>query len=92
MTQTTKRSPLDDVRDLKDLREEVRLQAHLFKAEAKDKFEAVEKRWREVQRIIQSLEGTSSSAAKNITNAARTTLEELVEQYRLLKKELTPRK
>ena len=85
MTETTKRSVLDDVHDLKALREELWLQVHLFKAEAKDKFEALEKRWREVQRIIQDLEGKS-------TSAARTTVAELTEQYRLLKRELAPRR
>jgi hypothetical protein len=82
---------LDDVHDLKSLREELRLQAHLFKAEAKDKFEAVEKRWREAQRIIQSLEGKSSGAAKDVTTATRTTVAELAEQYRRLKADLAPR-
>ena len=93
MTQTTtKRSVLDDAKDLKALREELRLQAHLFKSEAKDTFDNLEKRWREVHRIIRSLEDKSSDAAKEISGAVRTTVDELTEQYRGLKDQLAHKK
>lgn len=82
MTLTTKRSVFDEIHDLKALRQEVLLQAHLLKAEAQDKLEVLEKRWREFHRIIGELEVRSASA----------TLRELDEQYRLLKKDFAPRK
>ena len=89
---TTKTSVLDDVKDLRALREELRLQAHLFKAEAKDRFDALESRWREIQRIIQVLEQSSSGVTKEISAAAKKTLEQLSEQYRLLMSDLGKRR
>ena len=92
MNQTKDKSLLDDARGLRALREELRLEAHLFKAEAGDKFEKLERRWREVQRIVQELEGKSAGLTKEVNSTARTAIGELGEQYRLLKNELRGRK
>jgi hypothetical protein len=82
MTRT--KSILEDVNNLHDLREALRLEAHLFGAEARAKLDALEHRWRQLEPIRREIERESSKAV----DAARQIVNELAEQYRLLEKEL----
>lgn len=54
-------TPLDDIKNLEGLREELRLQAHLFKKEVKDTFDSLENRWNDLQAKLPSLDKASVS-------------------------------
>jgi hypothetical protein len=65
--------PIDDITNLQGLREELRLQAHLFKKEVKDTFDSLENRWRDLEAKLPSLDKASIS--------------DLMDNYRRLKNE-----
>ena len=89
-TRKTERKPLlDDIQSVSDLREELRLEAHLFKAEARQKFEILEQRWGEIEKIAEKLRTESAEAASSPMQTAKKLISELREQYAILKKELS---
>ncbi len=77
----TKSSVPDDPKTLESLRDELQLQAHLFKAEARTKLERLENRWHELERLRHQVGKESTQAAQHIA-------QQLLEQYRLLKDDL----
>jgi uncharacterized protein (DUF302 family) len=70
--------PIDDINSLKGLREELRLQAHLFKKEIKDGFDHLENRWRDLETTLPTIDKAS--------------IQELVEAYRRVKKSVLEQK
>ena len=72
------------MKDLQALREELRLQTHLFKAEAKSRWEILEGRWREVAAAVEKLEKQSTETAKSVILATRKALTDLRVEYRRL--------
>lgn len=79
---------LEDIRSLRDLREELRLEVHLFRAEARQRFAGLEDRWREIEKIVETLKHESTEAASEVVQSTKRSAAELHHQYELLKKEL----
>ena len=96
-TKTNEQTPRDkaslfsDIASLGALREELRLQAHLFQAEARTRFEMLEKSWHEIERVTRALEEESTEAAQRLGHAAAEMVDELKTQYRRLKSEVSAR-
>jgi hypothetical protein len=71
---------------LREMRDELKLQLHLGKADAKDAFEGVEKRWQHLEGKLKLLRAESKDDLAQIGEAAKLLTEEIREGYRHLKK------
>ena len=86
----------DDLEDkveqlLKDLareRDELRVQAHLLKAEARDEWEEMEEKWRHFESTMGRVGGSAKESAGEIGAAAEQLGEELGQAYKRLKNAL----
>lgn len=75
-----------DIEDLRQLRDELRVQAHLARAEAKDLWVRLENTWPKVEQRFSELSQESGEAREHVTTAVRALLDELKSGYRELKK------
>ena len=74
---------------LRTERDELRVRLHLLKAEARDEFEELEKKWQHLEgRAAQVKEGAKESA-EDIGAAAKTLAEEIGAAYTRIKKTLS---
>lgn len=88
MDTTKKNSPLDDeLAELRRARDELRVQAHLGKAEAKALWQRVEQKWPDVEARVAELENASADAARKIGDAASDLLKEIKDAYKKLKED-----
>jgi hypothetical protein len=71
---------------LREMRDELKLQLQLGKAEAKDAFERVEKRWQHLEGKLKLLREESKGDLAQIGEAAKLLTEEIRDGYRHLKK------
>jgi predicted nucleic acid-binding Zn-ribbon protein len=78
----------DEVAALTRLRDEVRLQLHLGKAEAKDAFDQLEARWPEVEAKAAAVRDASSEGAHDVAEVARNLAHELRSSYEELRRKL----
>lgn len=85
-TEPTKTSIFEEARDLRSLRDELRLQAHLMKAEVRERLDELESRWTQVETKLDALERESTDAARSVLAATRDLIGELRDQYRKLTK------
>lgn len=81
-------SALDEVEDLKQLRDELVVQVHLFKAEAKERWIELEQGWDRLQMELKPVRGAAVASASEISAAARLLLESLRNGYERLRKSL----
>ena len=75
----------DDLEALKQVRDELRVQAHLGKAEAKEQWERLERRWHELEAKLGAAEKQAKEPLENVRAAARLMLDEIREGYRKIK-------
>ena len=75
----------DDLEALKQVRDELRVQAHLGKAEAKEQWERLERRWHELEAKLGAAEKQAKEPLENVRVAARLMLDEIREGYRKIK-------
>lgn len=78
----------DLVKELKEERDELRLQIHLAKAEALDEWDKTEKKWRELKKKVESATKEGKAASINIAAAAKLLVNELKEAYTRIRREL----
>ena len=76
------------MKDLKEARDELRVQAHLFKADAKDQWVEVEKKWDALGKSMNQVGRKISEADENISAAAELLGEEIKAGYKNIKKSL----
>jgi seryl-tRNA synthetase len=77
----------DDVVDkLKTERDELRLRAHLMKAEIHDEFQDLERKWEHLESHLGRLKAASKESAEDVGAALKQLTEELAEGYRRVKK------
>lgn len=74
--------------ELKQLRDELRLKVHLGKAEAKEEWEALEKKWDQLKPQLDTVQDEASKASKNVLAALELGVEELREGYRRIRDRL----
>lgn len=80
---------LDSLLDeLKQLRDELKLKMHLAKAEAKDEWDALEKKWGQLKPQLDSVQDEASKASKNVLAALELGVDELREGYRRIRDRL----
>lgn len=73
---------------LTELRDEIKLQLHLGKAELRKQWEELEPKWRELQGKIDGLERASLETARELKKAVWKLFEELGEGYERIRKAL----
>lgn len=76
----------DIVEKLKTERDELRVRAHLMKAEIHDEFEALEGKWEHLESNVARLKDASKESAEEIGAAVKQLTEELGAGYRRVKK------
>ena len=74
--------------NLKQQRDELRLQMHLAKAEAKEVWENMEKKWDEFEPKAKQVGGATAEASKDVFAAARQLGKEIREGYEHIRKSL----
>lgn len=84
--EVTRKTLFDDIKDLRGAREELRLQAKLFKAELKDAHDALEVRWNAVEEKMKLIE--ASEAVDELGGAIQTMVDELRDQYGRFKRQV----
>ena len=75
-----------ELEGLREMRDELKLQLHLGKADAKEAFEGVEKRWQHLEAKLKLLREGSKEDLAQIGEAAKLLTEEIRDGYRHLKK------
>lgn len=75
-----------EIEGLKQMRDEVKVQLHLAKADARDAFEGVEKRWGHLEGKLKLLRQEARGDAAEIREAARLLAREIRDGYQHLKK------
>ncbi len=87
-------SDLDDkmediLKKLKTERDELRLQMHLLKAEAKDELEDVEKHWEKLESRMKRVGESAADSGEDIGAAGKQLAEEIGNAYRRIRKSLS---
>jgi CHASE3 domain sensor protein len=77
-----------EVAELKTFRDELKVQAHLGAAEAKNTWLKLEAKWPELERRMQLLEDESSDAVQRMADATKDLMSEIRSGYNKLKKEV----
>jgi archaellum component FlaC len=72
--------------DLNQQRDELEVQLHLAKAEARDEWEEIEKRWEKVKSKVERASGEATDIADDVGDAAKLLLEEIGKGYQRLRK------
>jgi hypothetical protein len=75
-----------EVEGLRQMRDEMKLQAHLGKADAKDAWEDVEKRWQHLEGRLRVLRDASKEEFADVADAAKLLMEEIRRGYQHVKK------
>lgn len=83
---STTTATLNEIDSLAGLREELRLQAHLFKADMKDRWHEAEARWQDIQDEVRAIRATVGHSRAELGAAASLTVETLRETYEDLRK------
>ena len=73
---------------LKQERDELRVQIHLAKAEAKDEWEELEKKWDILENKLTALKRETKDASKDIGAALGVLSEEIANAYKRIRKKL----
>ncbi len=76
------------LKDLTRRRDEIALKLHLGKAEAKEEWEKLEKKWQAAKAQSKTLAGVVGESAQNVGSALELTLGELKKGYERVKKML----
>jgi DNA anti-recombination protein RmuC len=76
----------EEIDDLRRVRDELRVQVHLGKEEAKQRWEELEKRWAHLEARLKRVREESRESLDEIGEAARTLLEEIRNGYRQVRK------
>lgn len=73
---------------LKQQRDELKLQAHLFKAETRDDWEKVEDQWQHFQSRAKQVSNASGEVGEEIASAVRDLGHEIREGYKKIQRSL----
>ena len=74
--------------DIKTQRDELRVQAHLAKADVKDEIEELEERWQKLESRADDVRQDAGEAFTEFKNASNVVLEELSGAYKRIKDRL----
>jgi len=74
--------------DVKTIRDELRVQAHLAKAEMKDLWVELEGKWHEFEPKAKQVAGATAEASKDVGAAAKDLGKEILAGYERIKKSM----
>lgn len=74
--------------DLKTMRDELRVQAHLAKAEMKDLWVELEGKWKEFEPKAREVGAATAEASKDVANAAKSLGKEILAGYDRIRKSM----
>ncbi|MDR3607662.1 MAG: hypothetical protein P4M08_09810 [Oligoflexia bacterium] len=77
-----------DFKDIEKLRGELMVQSHLFKAEAREQFERMEKEWKKLDAELRPAISAASKATQEVGAATQLLADSLREGYGRIKKSL----
>ena len=78
----------DLLEELKEERDELRLQIHLAKTEALGEWEKTEKKWQKLKKKVELATKEGKSASKDVGMAAKLLVDELKEAYSRIRRTL----
>jgi hypothetical protein len=76
----------EEAQELRTMRDELRVQMHLSKLEARDLWDQLEGNWEHVESKLGEIGEASQETAEDVGQAAKLLLDELKEGYRRLRK------
>ncbi len=76
------------IEQLKTLRDEIRVQIHLAKAELKDEWDELEEKWDEVEGSLEDAKKDAIDVAEEARQTVNVIVEELGDAYRRIKDRL----
>lgn len=84
-----KKIKFPDLEDLERLRDEIQVQAHLFKKETQAEWDALEEKWKELNRSLNPVKSAAGESLEDIGAASKLLLDTVKEGYKKIKKSLT---
>ena len=78
----------NELEKLEQLRDEVRLQAHLFKADMKKEYEDLEKKYQKVKRDANPVRRAAKETASEVSEATRLLFDTVLDGMKRLRKSL----
>ena len=85
----TSEKPVDDsVEQLKTIRDELKLQAHLLEMELEDEWQDMEKKWDELNRYLKPVEEATEEAVSDVGAAVSLLVDEIGKGYEKIKNAL----
>lgn len=78
-----------EAENLKRIRDELRVQLHLGREEARERFEQAEKRWEHLEAKLKALGHESQESMEEVGEAAQGLLHEIAESYRRIRRSLS---
>lgn len=85
----TSEKPVDDsVEQLKTIRDELKLQAHLLEMELEDEWKDMEKKWDELNRYLKPVEEATEEAVSDVGAAVSLLVDEIGKGYEKIKNAL----
>lgn len=85
-----RRQSVLDVDSLVGLRDELRLQAHLFKAELADRWKEAETRWHHIEDEVLAVRAAAGKSRAELGAAASLTAEVLRKTYKEMREAVSP--
>lgn len=76
---------MSDVKNLDQLRDELKLKAHLLKAELQDQWSDLEKKWEELSGHMQPVKTAAGESAKDVGSAVESLVAALKKGYERIK-------
>lgn len=77
-----------EIQSVEQLRDELKIQAHLFKTEAKDAWKRLESNWRKLKGQLSPVKRASEKTALEVTMASKLLLKAIKKGYRQIKQSL----
>jgi len=82
----------DDINDfwekLKAQRDEMKVQAHLARAEFRDEWDEVEKKWQKAEQKLQHVQDQAIETTTEMQRSAKVVMEEIASTYQRIKERL----
>ena len=75
----------EEIDTLRTLRDEIRLQIHLARSEAREQWESAEKHWQRLEGRARVVADESKASAQRVEDAASLVVDEIRESYRAIK-------
>lgn len=86
LAEHVKQDVIETVERLKTERDEIRVKAHLLKAELRDEWDEVESKWRYLEERMERRSKTALHAVEDVNDAVKKACEDIADAYRRMRK------